>query len=290
MRNFLIEKEYQGYTVAAYLKEIEGYSSRLLRELEIYLNKKRLKKNSKKLRYRDMLKVKEKVKGTNIKDIELDLKIVYENSQILIINKPPYLLTHPTLKKVDVTLANGIVHYFNELEIPPVPRFYNRLDMNTSGMLIVAKTAFAQGFLQNRGEVEKEYMTIVKGIVKEKDIVVEKPIGLGPDGIRRVIDEKGQYAKTTIKVVETNEEEDISILRVKLHTGRTHQIRVHLSSLGHPILGDELYGGGDSRAKRQLLHSFSLKFINPLNKQIEEIEISLPDDMEKFMKRLREKN
>lgn len=290
MRNFLIEKEYQGYTVAAYLKEIEGYSSRLLRDLDIYLNKKKLKKNSKKLRYRDMLKVAEKQKGTDMKAIPIDLDIVYEDSQILLINKPPYLLTHPTLKKVDVTLANGVVHYFNEIGITPIPRFYNRLDMNTSGIIVVTKTAFAQGFLQNRGEVEKEYMAVVKGILRGDEIVIEKPIGLGPDGIKRVIDDEGQEAKTTVKVISINEEENISILRIKLHTGRTHQIRVHLSSIGHSILGDELYGGKDDRAKRQLLHSFRLKLINPEDKEIKEFEINLPEDMKKFMQRLSEKN
>lgn len=277
-----MKKYYKGYAVFDYLKEIEGFSSRLLRNAKVYVNKKKVRPN-KKLRYRDVIWVIEKEKSTNIKPIELDLDIAYEDNELLIVNKEPFLITHPTLKKVDITLANGIVYYFKNKNINMVPRFYNRLDMNTSGLIIIAKSGFAQGFLQNRGEVKKYYVTVVKGIINEDEFTIEKSIGISDDGIKREINENGQYAKTTFKALNRNCEKDVTILEAQLFTGRTHQIRVHLSSIGHPILGDTLYGGEDLRVNRQLLHSYKTIFINPETKDIQTVKSEFPADIKKFI-------
>lgn len=289
MKKYIIEPEYHGYKVGDYLKEVLGYSSRSMRKIDIFLNGKKVKPN-KKVRKLNRLLVKEHNKGTNIQPIQMDLNIVYEDKNLIILNKEPYLVVHPTKKKVDKTLAHGIVHYMKEQtgEIT-VPRFYNRLDMNTSGIIVVAKNGFAQAFLQNKEKatVKKYYQTIVRGIVKEDEFVIEESIGRVGDSLKREllsIEDGGQSAKTGVKVLKRMDDQNLTLLEVELFTGRTHQIRVHLSSMGHPILGDELYGGMVDSVKRQLLHAYKLIFTNPDTGKEETVTTTLPEDMERIVK------
>ncbi|NLK62840.1 MAG: RluA family pseudouridine synthase [Fusobacteria bacterium] len=285
MPKYIIEKEHSGITVKEYLKDIKGYSSRSMNKIDIFLNKKKVKID-KIVKYRNVLNVVEKEKETNIIAKKLELDIIYEDENLILINKPPFLLTHPTKKKVDITLANGLLNYFNEKNINSVPRFYNRLDMNTSGIIIAAKTGFGQAFLQNKGEVKKYYKAFVKGIIKEQEIIIEDKIGISEDGIKRIIDPNGQDAKTKVKIIKTYEKNNITQVELELFTGRTHQIRVHLSNIGHPIIGDELYGGEYKDIKRQLLHSYKVIYIDPRLNQKKEFEIELFSDMKLFEKSL----
>ena len=134
MKKFRLEKEYQRMKISQYLREVQNYSGRSLRNVEVFLNGKKVR-TTKKLPSSGILRVIEKEKGTDIKPIKLNLDIVFEDEDIMIVNKEPFLLTHPTQKKADFTLANGIVYYFKEkYGKEMVPRFYNRLDMNTSGL------------------------------------------------------------------------------------------------------------------------------------------------------------
>lgn len=282
MKRFFVKKEYQGMKVGDYLKQIQLFSSRSIRKIEIYINNKRVKPN-KKIRYRNVVKVIEKKKGTNIKPIPMDLDIVYEDGEILIVDKPPNLVVHPTKKKVKMTLANGIVDYFKSYKIDQVPRFYNRLDMDTSGIIVVTKTAYAQAFLQNSKDVNKYYYAVVKGIIEKDNFIVEGNIGIKDDGIKRCLKEDGQYSKTEFKTLKRLENEDLTLIEAKLFTGRTHQIRVHLSSLGFPIIGDSLYG--DKMVNfRQMLHSYKIEFTNPSTKQKQIVETDFPKDMKKILK------
>ena len=284
MKKFIIEKEYKGYTVAKYLKEVQHFSSRSMRNMKFILDNKEVR-SDKKIKPLNRLQVIEKNKGTNIEPIAMDLDIVYEDSELLIINKEPFIVVHPTLKKVDKTLAHGIVHYFLEKTGNiTVPRFYNRLDMNTSGLIVITKTAFAQAFLQDKVDVKKKYLAIVKGVVEKDEFIIEEPIGRVGESLRREIlsiEKGGQEAKTAIKVLKRFE--DYTLIECELFTGRTHQIRVHLSTMGHPIMGDELYDGLDLRAKRQLLHAYKLKLVNPKTKEIQEFEAELPTDIKKLI-------
>ena len=283
MKRFKIEKEHYGYKISQYLREIQNYSGRSLRNIEVFLDGKKVR-ITKKIRKQGILKVAEKEKGTNIKPIKIPLDIVFEDDDVLVVNKQPYLVTHPTKKKVDVTLANGIVYYFQEkYGKEMVPRFYNRLDMDTSGLIIIAKNSFTQAFLQNFGNVKKFYMALVHGIVKDDMITIEKPIARVGDDLRRQILDEGQYAKTVVKTIKRNEEKNITLVECELFTGRTHQIRVHLSNEGHPILGDKLYGNIDDNIKRQMLHSYKVSFIHPRTKEIKELEIGMYEDMKEFM-------
>ena len=289
MKKFTIEPEFHNLKISQYLKE-KGYSGRGIRNVEVYLNGKRVK-TTRQVKKNAKLLVKEKEKEVGIKPIQMDLRIMYEDKNLLIIDKDPYLIVHPTTKKTDLTLANGVIYYLQEQtgKIQP-PRFFNRLDMNTSGLIVVAKNAFAQAFLQGDKErVSKHYQAIVKGIVKEDEMMIEIPIGKEGDELRRKemsVEEGGQDAKTHMKVLERFPEEDLTLIELELFTGRTHQIRAHMSLNGHPILGDDLYGGGDTRAKRQLLHAFKLIFTEVDGGKKIEVIAPLPQDFKEILHKL----
>ncbi|KXA12524.1 pseudouridine synthase, RluA family [Fusobacterium equinum] len=282
-----MEPEYDGYEIGEYLKESKGYSGRGLRKLEIYLNGKKIKNTAKKVRKLNRVFIVEKEKETGIRPMDIPLEIVYEDENLLILNKQANLVTHPTTKKVDATLANGVVAYFLKTTGKTmVPRFYNRLDMNTTGLIIVTKNAYSQAYLQEKTEVRKSYQTIVKGIVEQDEFYITKPIGKVGEDLRRIelaVSEGGQEAKTFVKVLKRFPERNRTLLDVTLFTGRTHQIRAHLSLEGYPIVGDDLYGGADDRIKRQLLHAYRLTFQNPKNGEQQEIMIDLAKDMQDYL-------
>ena len=375
MKKFRIEKEHQRMKISQYLREVQNYSGRSLRNVEVFLNGKQVRL-TKKLPSHGNLRVVEKKKGTDIKPIKLPLDIIFEDEDILVVNKEPFLLTHPTQKKADFTLANGIVnHFFEKYGEVRVPRFYNRLDMNTSGLIIIAKNSFAQAFLQNFSIFEKKYLAIVNGIIDDKQIarineelakdgkkhkiqdlekenlkpeiekvnfgemkkiennstlenkdskisksadfgneskkndlnlesknsfetenfkedetkiIIERRIFRDGDNLERIIDERGQYAKTAVKVLKTYPEKNATLVECELFTGRTHQIRVHLKSIGHTIVGDELYGNGLNKElgiNRQFLHAYKVKFTHPASKKEVELEIPMFTDMKEFLEK-----
>ncbi|QNM16249.1 MULTISPECIES: RluA family pseudouridine synthase [Fusobacterium] len=287
MKKYIIEPEYDGYEIGNYLKETKGYSGRGLRNLEIYLDGKRVKNNSKKIKKNSKLLIKEKEKSTGIKPMDIPIDVAYEDKNVLLINKPPYLIVHPTQKKVDKTLANGVVNYFlNTTGKIMVPRFYNRLDMNTSGLIIVTKNAHAQAYLQEKGTVNKFYKAIVKGIIEKDEFLIDRPIGKIGEELRRVElspEQGGQTAQTKIKVLKRSEEKNLTLIEAELLTGRTHQIRAHMALEGYPLLGDELYGGADNRADRQMLHSYKTEFSDIETGELRVVEVDLPDDMKKIL-------
>ena len=285
MKKFIIEPEYDGYEIGAYLKETKGYSGRGLRNLEIYLNGKRVKNNSKKVRKLNRILIKEKDKETGIRPMDIPIKVAYEDKNILLIDKEPYIIVHPTQKKVDKTLANGVVNYFLKTTGKiMVPRFYNRLDMNTSGLIIVAKNSYAQSFLQEKGIVNKFYKAIVKGIIEKDEFLVDRPIGKIGDDLQRKeisVENGGQEAQTKVKVIKRFK--NLTLIEAELLTGRTHQIRAHMALEGYPLLGDDLYGGEDKRAKRQMLHSYKTQFSDIETGELKTVEIDIPDDMKKIL-------
>ena len=287
MKKFIVEEEYDGYEIGNYLKESKGYSGRGLRNLEIYINGKRVKNNSKKVKKNNKILIKEKEKSTGIKPMDIPIEIAYEDKNLLLINKEPYIIVHPTQKKVDKTLANGVVNYFLKTTGKVmVPRFYNRLDMNTSGIIIVTKNAYAQSFLQDNGVVNKYYMAIVKGIIPKDEFIIDRNIGKVGDELRRVelsLEEGGQSAQTGIRVIQRFEDKNLTLIEARLFTGRTHQIRAHMALEGYPLLGDELYGGADNRANRQMLHSYKTEFSDIETGELKTVEVELPNDMKKIL-------
>ncbi|TJX65144.1 RluA family pseudouridine synthase [Soehngenia saccharolytica] len=263
-------------------------SNRLYRNLyqnkRIYINGKPLTKDFI-VKQNDVVTI---VFDDEISDIEpqkMDLDIVYEDEDLIVVNKPPFILVHPTKNYPDNTLSNGIAFYFKQNNLKRKIRIVNRLDRDTSGLVIFAKNQFAhqQMALQlEDGRLEKYYYAIVQGIVGSDEGTIEQPIAQKLDSYGRETREDGDYAKTYYKVLERLD--DITLLKVKTFTGRTHQIRVHLDFIGHPIIGDTLYHQKNAFINRQALHASSLIFYQIRTKNKIKIGTELPDDMKLLLK------
>lgn len=293
-----VEDVVEGTKLREYLKREMGISTRLIRsasiQKRIFINNEVVKMN-RVIKNGEIIKIDlEKEESQNIAPEKIDIDIVYEDEDILVVNKKPFMVVHPTKTYQSGTLANGVINYFMESNQNCIVRLVSRLDMNTSGLIIIAKNQFSHGMLSkamSENKVEKRYLAIVHGIFKEKQGTIDKPI-YRPEGIengtRRVVDERGQRSITHYKVVE--EFSDSSLVECKLETGRTHQIRVHLSYLGHPIYGDVLYGDGDNEGdliERQALHAYGLDFKSPRTEKELLLRADLPDDMKELIDKLK---
>lgn len=232
-------------------------------------------------------------------DIPLD--IIYEDDDIIAINKQPGIIVHPTHGHPTGTIANAVMKYMLDSKQSFKIRFANRIDMDTTGIIIVAKNANAQDSISKQmraGETVKKYKAIVHGIIDE-DMTIDLPVGR-PDEVsiqRTVMHEGGKDAVTDVHVLKKYREEDrkncdikgdYSLLELTIHTGRTHQIRVHLSHIGHPIIGDELYGGRPDLIDRQALHAYYLGLSHPHTDEAMEIIAPLPEDISTVIKKLEE--
>jgi 23S rRNA pseudouridine1911/1915/1917 synthase len=247
--------------------------------------------NGKTARSDDILKKGDKLEvilETNeTQDIEpedIPINVVYEDEDLLVVDKPPFMVVHPTKSHPSGTLANGVMNYFRKTEQNCIVRLVNRLDRDTSGLVIIAKSQFAHMAMAQKLErnlIDKYYITIVEGKMEGQgtiDLPIDRPT---LDSIKRVVMENGQRAITHYEVLKSGER--ASCLLVKLETGRTHQIRVHLSHLGHPIIGDTLYGKESEYIKRQALHAYKLKFRRIRDNREIEITAEIPDDMRELM-------
>ncbi|WP_315169606.1 RluA family pseudouridine synthase [Metaclostridioides mangenotii] len=263
--------------------------SRMKREKSILVNGEFEKLNTK-LKSGDLIEVKINEDKANFEPQDLKLNILFDDFDIIMVDKPPFMVVHPTKSHVDNTIANGVTHFIDEKDENVKIRFVNRLDMNTSGLVIVAKNAYAHHVLSDDmkyDKVEKKYITIVKGVVKDDKGVIDVPIyRSNDDTIKRLVDDRGQHAVTHYKVLERLK--DATVLEVELFTGRTHQIRVHMEYIGHGIIGDELYGYVDeSLITRQALHAYSLKFEQPRTREVLEFESNIPKDMKDLIDKLK---
>lgn len=217
----------------------------------------------------------------NIVPTNIPLNIVFEDDSFLIINKPAGIAVHPSMFHFDNTLSNGVKYYFEKIGLKKKIRPVNRLDFYTSGLIIFAKNEYIQECLISQMKeniFKKEYICIVNGILKEKNGTINLPIARKENSIiERCVSENGQTAITHYEVLK--EFDNYSLLKCKIDTGRTHQIRVHMSSIGHPILGDTLYGISSSLINRQALHCYKISFVHPITKEILTFECELPNDM-----------
>lgn len=272
-------------------KDLSGRLFRkLYKEKNIYVNGKTRRKGLK-LEKGDIVSILMENEEENTMPEKMDIDIVYEDFDLLILNKQPNVVVHPTKSHQENTLSNGISYYFKEKGIQKKIRFVNRLDMNTTGILIVAKNPFAHQQMALQFEsnmVEKKYQAIVKGSVEKEEDYIDLPIGREEEkSIKKTITDNGQDALTKYSVIERYS--NGSLLDVQIFTGRSHQIRVHLNHIGHPIIGDTLYSEESSYINRQALHSYYLKIKHPRTKKDIEFIAPLPEDMKELINHLKNK-
>ena len=222
--------------------------------------------------------------NSNIIPTKMNLNIIFEDDWLLVVNKPAGIAIHPSVLHYSDSLCNGIKFYFDKIGLKKKIRPVNRLDLNTSGLVIFAKCEYIQECLINQmknNQFKKEYLAVCDGIFDEKSGTINLPIARKENSIiERCISENGQTAITHYEVLK--EFDNYSLVKCSLETGRTHQIRVHMSAIGHPLLGDSLYGSISDLINRQALHCFNLQFIHPVYNNDLNFWGDLPNDFKIF--------
>ncbi|WFC04041.1 RluA family pseudouridine synthase [Lactiplantibacillus pentosus] len=216
------------------------------------------------------------------------LQVQYEDANWLVVDKPAGLTSVPGPSNREDTLVNRIKGYLVATQAPNQrPHLITRLDRDTSGLVLVAKHHVAQGMLTDpklADQLVKTYLAWIEGTLTPASGTIDQPIGRLDDSPRRGVTASGQRAITTYQVETSTLAHAVSRVRLQLVTGRTHQIRVHLSALGHPLLGDALYDGNQTWIKRQALHAASLQFYDPFAEQTRRFEAPLPADLQALNK------
>lgn len=284
--SYNIPKEFEGMSLLSFLK-FKQYSSQIITHLKRTENGILL--NGIWGRVRDILHENDILTITlletevseHIIPVNLPLQIIYEDDDLMIINKTANTPIHPSQGNYDNTLANAVAYYFSQKNVPFTYRCINRLDRDTTGLLILAKHMYSASLLSNmvqNREIHREYLAIATGRI-DLEGTIEAPIGRTPGStIERMIDyENGEYASTHYKRL--SYANGYSLVLLKLATGRTHQIRVHMKHIGHPLPGDFLYNPDYSIINRQALHSYRLRFIHPITQKTLEFTAPLPEDM-----------
>lgn len=217
--------------------------------------------------------------NSNIVPTKMNLEIIYEDEWLIAINKPAGIAIHPSILHYNNSLSNGVRFYFDEISLKKKIRPINRLDKDTSGVVIFAKCEYIQECL-TKSKINKEYICLCSGMFDKKEGTINLPIARKENSIiERCINENGKKAITHYKILK--EFENYSLVLCKLETGRTHQIRLHLASIGHPILGDTLYGKPSKLIARQALHSYKTEFLHPINKNKMQLISPIPQDIKK---------
>jgi len=226
----------------------------------------------------------------------IPIEIVYEDDNLLIINKQPGIVVHPTKGHPSHTIANGVMKYILDSNQSFKIRFINRLDMDTSGILVVAKNSYIQDDFTKQmanNKIEKKYLAIVKGIMENDEGIIDLPIGRQDiEKVERsvIFNDTGVASITHYKVIERYKT-GYTLIELILKTGRTHQIRVHMSHIGHPVVGDHLYGGSNVLLiERQALHAHKLSFFQSITNETLSLEAPIPEDISQLIRKLQQLN
>ncbi|SFJ54067.1 RluA family pseudouridine synthase [Brevibacillus centrosporus] len=289
---FIADEEDAGHTVRDVLQKRYGVSRRLLIRAKF---KGLITRNGQLVFVNEKLQTGDEIAVMVTEDAEetvppedMPLSIRYEDEDLMIIAKPAGLVVHPTGNHASGTLANGVIAYWQKRGEHRRFRAVNRLDKDTSGLLIVAKNQWAHeqfSRLQQERSLHRIYQAIAEGVVEADSGTINAPIGLAEDSfITRQVRADGQTAITHYRVLARGQ--GMSHLELKLDTGRTHQIRVHMSSLGHPLAGDDLYGGSREQIGRQALHAYQLSFVHPRSGVPMVWTEPLPQDMSELAEKL----
>lgn len=289
---YTVSADESGLTMKSFLRQRKGISRKLLvrmkQEQSIFLNG-TFTYLDHPITAGDVITMKmPEEESENIIPQNMELDIQFEDEDIMVLNKPANQCVHPTLLHPDGTLANGVVHYWMEQGFNRKFRAVNRLDKNTTGLLIVAKNQYAHQQLsitQRQNQLTRIYEALVHGNLNKEEGTIQAPIARRSESlVEREVREDGQDAVTHFNVL--RELKGASYVQLKLETGRTHQIRVHMSYIGHPLLGDDLYGGSKDWMDRQALHARYLSFPHPRTKKIMSFKSELPADMTKTLNKL----
>ena len=293
---YMVTQEGNGVKIRDYMKDTLNLSGRFIRNSAMG---KRLMVNGKEVRLSYKLSEGEEIQVKVTKDEsqeiegeDLNIQVVYEDDDLLIVNKPPYIVVHPTKSHPTGTLANGVIFHFRKNNDNSIVRLVSRLDRDTSGLIMIAKNQFSHMMLakyMEKGLIEKSYLAIIHGKLKEKEGTIDRPIGRPTnETIKRAVLEDGQRSITHYKVLE--EFSDSELVQLILETGRTHQIRVHLSYEGHPIYGESLYSkfNDEDLINRQALHAYRLKLPHPRSGEVFEFQCEMPEDMKELRVKLKD--
>lgn len=281
-----IKEEFNNKTILEFLKA-HFYSAQIITHLK--RTEQGILRNGEWGRVRDILHTGDVLTITliesegseNIVPSPLPLDIVYEDEDLMVINKAANMPIHPSQGNYDNTLANAVCYYYQQKGEPFVYRCINRLDRDTTGLLILAKHMYSASLLSHmvqQREIHREYLAIATGIVPDSGIITAPIARVNGSTIEREVNEvTGEYACTHYRTVA--HKDGYSLVSLKLETGRTHQIRVHMKHIGHPLPGDFLYNPDYRVIKRQALHSHKLSFNHPITQEWMEFTAPLPNDM-----------
>jgi len=302
METYIVKQEDQGKRLDIYISNQNNDLTRtavqrLIEQEKILVNGKK-RKVAYKVTEGDMVIIEEtEAQMIELKAQEIPIDIIYEDSDIIVVNKPKGMVVHPANGNPDGTLVNAIMAICKDSlsgiggEIRP--GIVHRLDKDTSGLLIVAKNDKAHVNMSEQiknHEVKKTYIALVRGIVKENEATIDMPIGRSrSDRKKMAVDKNGRNAVTHIKVLKRYDK--YTLLEINIETGRTHQIRVHLSHIGYPIIGDYIYSNGKNEfgVIGQCLHAKCLEFKHPVTGKEMKLEAPLPDYFEDILKKLDER-
>lgn len=278
-----------------YLREETTYSREVITKMlmsgYIKVNGK-ITKPSYKVKENDCIEIDESyIKPINVLPKEMPLDIYYEDDDIIVVNKPSGLTVHPGSGNYDNTLVNGLLHYterLSDVAEDKRPGIVHRLDKDTSGLMLVAKSNKAHEILADdfkNKRVERIYYALIEGHLEAANIFIDAPIGRDQNNFQKMTVKKGgKSARTHATVLQKYV--GYSLIKLKLETGRTHQIRVHMAYIGHPIVNDPVYGKNKATEFGQMLHSKEIRFQHPVTGKTLEFSADLPKEFEDFLKTL----
>ena len=283
------------------LEYSRNYIKKLINENYVLINNEVINKPSYKLKINDEIYIKDiEVKELNINPVDIKINVVYDDDELLIINKERGMVVHPSNGHYDDTLVNAIMYHYKDRlsDINGVlrPGIVHRIDKDTSGLLCICKTNFAHNEIAKQFKEHtniRKYICICKGLIKNDTGIIEKPIGRDKNNrIKYTIDKiNGKFAKTEYKVIKRYN--NYTFIECTLYTGRTHQIRVHMKSIGHPLLGDLVYGNKDKNfndLEGQILHAKYLEFTKPSNGERLKFDSDIPDYFNDVLERINNNN